>query len=62
MDAPQWSEASSSKEGYNKCSIKSHIESVNEEMKGRSIEEGDIGIRKYRRRIRVDMMNKEVKG
>ena len=41
-----------------KCSIKSHVETINEEMKGSSSEEEEIVIRKCRRRIRVDIINK----
>ena len=62
MEIPQYSEASSSEEEDIKCSIKSHVETVNEEMKGSSSEEDEIGIRKCRRRSRVEIMNKEVKG
>ena len=56
------SKASISEEEDIKCSIKSHVETVNEEMKGSSSEEDEIGIHKCRRRSRVDIMNKEVKG
>ena len=44
-----------------KCSRKSHVETVIEEMKKSSSEEEEIGILKCRRRNRVDIMNKEVK-
>ena len=43
------------------CRRKSHVETINEEMKENSSEEEDIGIRSWRKRIRVDIMNKEVK-
>ena len=62
VDIKQCSEASSSEEEDIKCSRKSHVETVNEEMKVSSSEEEDIGIRKCRRRSRVEMMKKEVKG
>ena len=34
------------------CSIKSHVETVNDKIKGNSSEEEDIGIRKCRRKDR----------
>ena len=34
-----------------KCSKKSHVDIINEEMKGISSEEEDIGIRKCRRNV-----------
>ena len=61
MDTPQWIEAKSIEEEDIKCSIKSHVETVNEEIKGSSIEEEEIEIRKCRRRSRVEIMNKEMK-
>ena len=45
-----------------KCSIKSHVETVNEERKESSSEEEEVIIRNCRRRIRVDNMNEEVTG
>ena len=36
VDKPKWSEARSSEEEYIKCSRKIHVETLNEEMKGRS--------------------------
>ena len=62
MEIPQWSEAISSEEEEIKCSRKSYIETVNEEIKGSSSEEEDTGIRKCRERSPVENMNKEVKG
>ena len=44
-----------------KCSRKSHVGIINEEMKLISSEEEEIGILNCRRRIRVEIMNKEVK-
>ena len=44
-----------------KCIRKSHVETVNEEMKASSNEEEEIGIHKCRRRSRVDKLNEEVK-
>ena len=41
---------------------KNHVDIINEEMKGISSEEEDIGIRKFRRRSRVHIINEEVKG
>ena len=61
MDIPQWSEATSSKEEDIKCISKSHVETVKEEVKGSSIKEGKIRIRKCRRRGRVENMNRQVK-
>ena len=43
------------------CSRKGRVETEKEEMKETSSEEEDIGIRKFRRRSRVDIMNIEVK-
>ena len=62
MYIPQWSEARSSEEEDIKCIRKSRVETVNEEMKGSSSEEENIGIRKCRIRIQVEIMNEEVKG
>ena len=62
MVIPQWSEESSITEEDIDCSRKSHIETVNEEMKGGSSEEEKIGIRKCRRRSQVKTINKEVIG
>ena len=45
-----------------KCIIKSNIKTLNKIMKVISSEEEDIGIRKCRRRILVEIMNEEVKG
>ena len=42
--------------------IKSYIGIINEKMKGSSSEEEEIGIHKCRRRSRVEIMNREVKG
>ena len=50
VDIPKWIEAISSEEEDIKCSRKSHVETLNEEMKGSSSEEEDIGLRKCRRR------------
>ena len=61
MVIPQWSEESSITEEDIDCSRKSHIETVNEEMKGGSSEEEETGIRKCRIRSRVDIINEEVK-
>ena len=41
---------------------KSHVDIINEEMKGGSSEEEDTGIRKCRIISRVDIINEEVKG
>ena len=62
MDIPQWSEVRSSEEEDIKCIRKTHVETVHEEIKGSSSEEEDIEIRKYRRRIRFEIINKEVIG
>ena len=62
MDITKCIEASSIEEEAIKCVIKRHVETVNEEIKGSSIEEEDIEIRKCRRRSRVEIMNEEVKG
>ena len=61
-DITQWNEARSSEEEDIKCSVKSHIETVNWKIKESSSEEEDIGIRKCRRIIQVKIMNREVKG
>ena len=45
-----------------KCSRKSHIETVNKEMKEISSEEENIGLRKCSERRRVDIINKELRG
>ena len=45
-----------------KCSIKSHVETIHEEIKESSSEEEEIGMCNCRRRSRVDIMYKEVKG
>ena len=57
VDIPQWSEARSSEEEDIKCSRKSHVETVNEEMKVCSSEEEEIEIHKCRGIIRFDIMN-----
>ena len=44
------------------CSIKSHVDIINEEIKGSISEEEYIGIRKCRRRSIVDIINEEIKG
>ena len=62
VDIPQWSKANNSEEEDIKCSRKSHIETVNGEVKGSSSEEEEIGIRKCRRRSQVEIVNKELKG
>ena len=45
-----------------KCRRKSHVAIINEEMKGISSEEEDIGTRKCRIKSRADIINEEVKG
>ena len=57
MDIQQCSEASSSEEEDIMRSRKSHVETVNEEMKGIISEEEEIGICKCRRRSRVEIIN-----
>ena len=51
------SKASISEEEDIKCSIKSHVETVNEEMKGSGIEVDEIEIRKCSRRSRAKIIN-----
>ena len=60
MDIPQWIKVISSKEEDIKCIRKIHVETVNEEMKGRSSEEKEIRIHKCRRISRFEIMSKEV--
>ena len=57
-DITRWIEESSSEEEYIKCSRKSHVGTVNEEIKGRSSEQEDIGILKSRRKSRVEITDK----
>ena len=45
-----------------KCSRKSHVDIINEEMKVSSSEEEDIVIRNCRRITRFDIINEEIKG
>ena len=52
---PQWSESNSSEDQDIKYSIKSHVEIVNEEMKGRSSKEEEIGIRKCREEVELKL-------
>ena len=61
VDIPQWSGSSSSEEEDINCIRKSHIETVNDEIKGSSSKEEDIEVCKFSRRGRVEIMNKEVK-
>ena len=62
VDIPKCSEASSSEEKDIQCRIKIHVETINYGIKRSISEEEEIGICKCRRRIRVGIMNKEVKG
>ena len=54
--------ASISEEEDMKCIKTVHVETINEETKGISSEEEEIGIRKFRRRSKVENINKEEKG
>ena len=45
-----------------KCRRKSHVDIINEEIKGSSSKEEDIGIRKSRRISRVDIITEEMIG
>ena len=61
VDIPKLSKASITEEEDIKCSRKSHVKTENEEMKGISNEEEEIGIRKCRRKIQVDIINEKTK-
>ena len=47
--------------GIFKCRIRSHIDIINDEGKGKSSEEEETGICKCGRRSRVDIINEKVK-